>query len=58
MKDIDCDKLLLMGEGLEKQKNAVFFTMHFCNWLYHCMYTSEKLGLNLEIKEINGLNGH
>jgi len=45
--DIHLTTFLFIGKNECKMKNAIYFIMHFCNWLYHSMYTNERLTINM-----------
>ena len=49
LKDIHVEQMYFLGETDEKMKNGIYFIMHFCNWLYHNLYTNEKITLNLQL---------
>jgi len=49
LKTVNLDKMYLLGEDDEKMKNAIYLIMHFNNWLYHNLYTNEKITLNLQL---------
>jgi hypothetical protein len=36
----------IIGNTDEKMTRTIYFTMHFCNWLYANYYTNERLTIN------------
>lgn len=40
--------LVWLGTDDERMKNAVFFTHHFCSWLYGNRFTRSKISLDLD----------
>jgi hypothetical protein len=50
LKDLNVEGFKLLGYSDEKMKTAIYFTMHFCNWLYHNLFTNERLTLNEDLQ--------
>ena len=49
LKEVHIEKMEFLGTTDEQMKNGIYFIMHFCNWLYHNLYTNEKITLNLQL---------
>lgn len=48
LKEYDISGFQVIGPEEPKIKNAIFLTMHFCNWLNHHKYTYSRLVFNPE----------
>jgi len=49
LKEVKLEKMMFLGDSDEKMRNGIYFIMHFCNWLYHNLYTNVKITLNLQL---------
>lgn len=46
LKEYDISSFRVIGPEVSQIRNAVFLTMHFCNWLNYHKYTNSRLVLN------------